>query len=511
MAKPDLVFVCQSCGAISPKWAGKCDACGAWNSLQEESVRPVVPGALAATSAKKGRGVSFVELTGHTAPPARMQTGMGELDRVLGGGLVAASAVLIGGDPGVGKSTLLLQAAGSLARQGRAVAYVTGEEAQAQVQDRARRLGVADAPVSLAAETDLRLILEGLKALKPEVVIVDSIQTLYADGIEAAPGTVTQVRACAHELVRYAKKSGCALLLVGHVTKDGQLAGPRVVEHLVDAVVYFEGERGHAFRIVRAVKNRYGATDEIGVFEMAERGLIEAPNPSALFLGPQGRRASGTAVFAGIEGSRPVLVEIQALAAPAAYGSPRRAVVGWDSTRLAMILAVLEQRCGLGFGGRDVYLNVAGGLRITEPAADLAVAAALVSALLDAPLPDACVAFGEVALSGDVRPASRMEPRLKEAAKLGFRMAYAPAAGATTGQGGGAEGGVEVVGLDRIADLADRLGALAPNGQDGANAPHPEAARDESDWEEYRQDAAQGRSSPKASPSRPGGPKRRPS
>jgi len=463
MAKPDLIYVCQSCGAISAKWAGKCDACGAWNTMQEDAARPVVPGALAATKARKGKGIDFVALTGQSDPPARLSSGISELDRVLGGGLVPASAVLIGGDPGIGKSTLLLQAAGGLARQGNAVAYVTGEEAQAQVQDRARRLGVGDAPVSLAAETDLRLILEGLKSLKPDVVIIDSIQTLFADGIEAAPGTVTQVRACAHELVRFAKKSGAALLLVGHVTKDGQIAGPRVVEHLVDAVIYFEGERGHAFRIVRAVKNRFGATDEIGVFEMLERGLVEAPNPSALFLGPHGGRSSGTAVFAGVEGSRPVLVEIQALATPAAYGSPRRAVVGWDSTRLAMILAVLEQRCGLGFGGRDVYLNVAGGLRITEPAADLAVAAALISALTDTPLPDNCVAFGEVALSGDVRPAGRMELRLKEAAKLGFKLAFAAShfqrADAKPSAKTDEPAAIEVTAFSRIQELADRLGA----------------------------------------------------
>jgi DNA repair protein RadA/Sms len=288
--------------------------------------------------------------------------------------------------------------------------------------------------------------------MRPDVVIVDSIQTLWADGVESAPGTVTQVRACAHEMVRFAKKSGAAVLLVGHVTKDGQIAGPRVVEHLVDAVIYFEGERGMPYRILRAVKNRFGPTDEIGVFEMKERGLEETPNPSALFLGARGERASGAAVFAGVEGSRPVLVEIQALAAPAAYGTPRRAVVGWDSSRLAMILAVLETRCGLGFGARDVYLSVAGGLRITEPAADLAVAAALISALTDHPLSGDGVAFGEVALSGDVCPAGRADLRLKEAAKLGFKTALAPA--------GVGHGAVKVREISRIEDLA-RL--LAPD------------------------------------------------
>ncbi len=461
MAK-DHVFTCQACGAIHPKWLGKCEACGGWNTLVEESVqRTATPGALAAPSGKKGRGANFVDLSGAEAAPERLATGISELDRVCGGGLVRASALLIGGDPGVGKSTLLLQAAAALARRGATVAYVTGEEALAQIQDRARRLGVADAPVRLAAETDLRQILDGLKALKPDVVIVDSIQTLFADGLDAAPGTVAQVRACAHELVRFAKRSGAIVALVGHVTKDGQIAGPRVVEHLVDAVIYFEGERGHAFRILRAVKNRFGPTDEIGVFEMAEAGLKEAPNPSLLFLGEEETRASGAAVFAGVEGTRPVLVEIQALAAPAAYGTPRRAIVGWDSARLAMILAVLEARCGLSFAGRDVYLSVAGGLRITEPAADLAVAAALISALSDAPLPKDCVVFGEIALSGDVRPVSRTDLRLKEAAKLGFRQAFAPA----SQRGSGAEaGGLDVRGIARLGDLA----ALFPAPSEGS-------------------------------------------
>ncbi len=454
MAKPDHVYTCQACGAIWPKWAGKCEACGEWNTLVEETARPVVPGALAAPMGKKGKGLAFVDLAGEAEPPARLATGISELDRVCGGGLVPASAILIGGDPGVGKSTLLLQAAAAIARRGASVAYVTGEEAEAQVQERARRLKASDARVSLAAETDLRKILDGLKTLKPDVVIVDSIQTVWADGVEAAPGTVAQVRACAHELVRFAKKSGSVVILVGHVTKDGQIAGPRVVEQLVDAVIYFEGERGLPFRILRAVKNRFGATDEIGVFEMVDQGLVETPNPSALFLGGSGERPSGAAVFAGVEGSRPVLVEIQALAAPTAYGTPRRAVVGWDSARLAMILAVLETRCGLSFSGRDVYLSVAGGLRITEPAADLAVAAALISALTDTALPAQCVVFGEVALSGEVRPAGRSDLRLKEAAKLGFAHALAPA----QKKHGGA-GGVKVRAVGHIAELAAALGA----------------------------------------------------
>ncbi len=459
MAKPDTQFVCQSCGALTAKWAGKCEACGAWNTLAEEAARASAPGGLKPQAKRAGR-LSFVDLAGAGAIPERMVTGIAEFDRVCGGGLVRACAVLVGGDPGIGKSTLLLQAAAGLALAGRTVVYVTGEEAEAQIQDRARRLALSHAPVALAAETDLRKVMEALKAAKPDVAVFDSIQTLWSDQIEAAPGTVTQVRACAHELARFAKSSGCAVLLVGHVTKDGQIAGPRVVEHLVDCVLYFEGERSHAFRILRAVKNRFGAVDEIGVFEMAEGGLKETPNPSALFLGSSGERASGAAVFAGMEGTRPVLVEIQALTAPTGFGAPRRAILGWDSARLAMILAVLETRCGLGFGGRDVYLSVAGGLKINEPAADLAAAAALISALAGQPLPRDCVVFGEVALSGDVRAVGRMEARLKEAAKLGFKSAFAPSG--TEGEkagGSGASSGVKVRGIARIGDLA---GALAP-------------------------------------------------
>ncbi len=458
MAKADIAYVCQSCGAAYAKWAGKCEACGAWNTLVEETAS-APPGGLTPAPRGKGHGLNFEDLSGDPTPAKRLLTGISELDRALGGGLVPASAILVGGDPGIGKSTILLQAAAALGRRGISVAYVSGEEAIAQIQDRARRLGLAEAPVKLAAETELRAIIDGVKRTKPQVLIVDSIQTMWSDAIGAAPGTVAQVRACAHDLVRFAKKSGCALLLVGHVTKDGQVAGPKVVEHLVDAVLYFEGERGHHFRLLRAVKNRFGGTDEIGVFEMTERGLEEVPNPSALFLDSRGGRSSGAAVFAGLEGARPVLVEIQALAAQAAYGTPRRAVVGWDSARLAMILAVLEARCGLPFGGRDVYLSVAGGLRISEPAADLAVAAALISAVFDVPLEDDAVAFGEVALSGDIRPASRAGARLKEAVKLGFGRAYAR--DASKSELSKAESGIEVIEVRRLRDLVDLIARKA--------------------------------------------------
>ncbi|WBQ14024.1 DNA repair protein RadA [Hyphomonadaceae bacterium BL14] len=453
MARAETVYVCQSCGAVHAKWAGRCDACGAWNSLAEEASAsaPLGSGSKAAPArASRRPKLELVDLGSETPDPPRLVTGIDELDRVAGGGLVPGSAILVGGDPGIGKSTLLLQAAARLAYAGASTVYISGEEAAGQVRRRARRLGLADSPVRLAAETSLEVILDGLRKESPDVAVLDSIQTLWSDQLAAAPGTVAQVRACAQELVRFAKKRNTVVVLVGHVTKDGQIAGPRVVEHMVDAVLYFEGERTHQFRILRAVKNRFGPADEIGVFEMAESGLQEVSNPSALFLDGRGANTSGAAVFAGMEGTRPVLTEIQALVAPAAFGTPRRAVVGWDSGRLAMVLAVLEARCGLGFGGRDVYLNVAGGLKIAEPAADLAVAAALISSFLDTPLPGDGVVFGEIALSGDVRPVGRTEARLKEAAKLGFNRALAPQ---------GADGaGLRIDSVDTVQALVRRLG-----------------------------------------------------
>ena len=449
MARDGALYVCQSCGASQSKWAGQCPACLSWNTLVEE-VGSRGPGALAPTRASKNRGLVFQGLEAETPAPPRIITGVDEFDRVCGGGVVPGSAILVGGDPGVGKSTLLLQVVGSASRRGVSCAYISGEESAEQVRSRAHRMGLADASVQLAAETSLRDILDGLKRSRFDLVVIDSIQTMWSDAHEAAPGSVTQVRAATGELVRLAKKQGVAVILVGHVTKEGTIAGPRVIEHMVDAVLAFEGERGYPFRVLRGAKNRFGATDEIGVFEMGDIGLIEVKNPSALFLDTAGERAAGAAVFAGIEGSRPVLVEFQALVAPSAYGTPRRAVVGWDSGRLAMVLAVLEARCGLSLGNRDVYLNVAGGLRINEPAADLAAAAALASSALDVALPQDCVVFGEVSLSGDVRPVSRMDSRLKEAAKLGFKRAFAPA---------DADGGpLKLTGVARLTDAVRRIG-----------------------------------------------------
>lgn len=455
MGKPVNIFVCQSCGSVHGKWAGRCDSCGEWNTLVEE-----IPAQNAPKSGRRRnrRTIDFVELNSEIEDLPRLDTGIDELNRVTGGGFVPGSALLIGGDPGIGKSTLLLQVAGLMAKAGCKSAYISGEESAAQVKRRAKRLGLSDAPVHLAAETSIGPILDGLMAEKPDVIIIDSIQTMWTDQLGAAPGTVAQVRACAQELTRFAKKSEAVMVLVGHVTKDGQIAGPRVVEHMVDAVLYFEGDRAGQFRILRAHKNRFGPTDEIGVFEMGGSGLAEVENPSALFLDGRGEAASGAAVFAGLEGTRPVLTEIQALVAPAAFGTPRRAVVGWDSGRLAMVLAVLEARCGVSFGGKDVYLNVAGGLKIAEPAADLAVAAALASSIFDTPLPADSVVFGEISLSGDVRQASRTDARLKEAAKLGFKRAIAPES-KTTKQDAPPDQ-LPIIEINTLPDLITRVEAL---------------------------------------------------
>jgi DNA repair protein RadA/Sms len=457
LAKATHRFVCQSCGTVHPKWQGKCEGCGEWNTLAEEVVEARGPGP--AKAAVGGRRVEFVSLKGHSSPPPRTRTGMAELDRVLGGGFVPGSVVLVGGDPGIGKSTILLQAAARVAEAGKRTLYISGEEAIEQVRLRALRLGVAGAPLGLAAASSLRDILASLEQERDVgLVIMDSIQTVWLDSLDSAPGTVSQVRACAAELGRLAKSRGFALVLVGHVTKEGTLAGPRVLEHMVDATLYFEGDRGHQFRILRATKNRFGATDEIGVFEMTETGLAEVPNPSALFLAERRGNVSGSAVFAGLEGTRPVLVEIQALLSPASGGSPRRQVVGWDSGRLSMLLAVLESRCRLSLGQNDVYLNIAGGLRINEPAADLAVAAALVSAATDRPAAPDMVFFGEVGLSGEIRQVAQTELRLREAAKLGFAAATLPR---RVARGGRALSAPEGLRLSEVGHLADLVAPFA--------------------------------------------------
>jgi len=430
MAKPKRRYVCAACGSVAQRWQGQCADCGEWNTLAEEAPETVFSSKHDLSGG--GRLLRFEPLDAPSVPLKRRSTGLAEFDRALGGGLVPGSAVLMGGDPGIGKSTLLIQAAASVARQGGLAVYISGEEAAAQVRMRAERLGLADAPIRLAAATSVRDILTTLGGMAsrgevPALLVIDSIQTMHSDQIEGAPGTVSQVRASAFELIRFAKENGAALVLVGHVTKDGSIAGPRVLEHMVDVVMSFEGERSHQYRILRSLKNRFGPVDEIGVFAMAGVGLEEVGNPSLLFLSGRDEPLSGSAVFPAMEGTRPVLVEIQALIVRLQSGAtPRRAVVGWDSSRLAMLLAVLEARCGLNFSNAEVYLNVAGGYRLADPAADLAVAAALVSALSDRPLPTDAVWFGEVSLAGEVRNVAHAGQRLKEAAKLGFGRGFGP-------------------------------------------------------------------------------------
>jgi DNA repair protein RadA/Sms len=465
MSKRSLSFICQNCGAGSTRWQGKCEACGEWNTLaQEGAERPAGPG----RRPSKGRLFALEALAGEAHDAPRLASGVAELDRVTGGGFVRGSVLLMAGDPGIGKSTLLIQATAALARSGHRAVYISGEEAVAQVRLRAERLGLRDATVELAAETSVEDIIATLsEGPTPRLIVIDSIQTMWTDLVESAPGTVTQVRGSAQALIRFAKKSGAAIMLVGHVTKDGQIAGPRVVEHMVDAVLSFEGEGSHQFRILRAVKNRFGPTDEIGVFEMTGAGLREVANPSELFLSERDLGTPGTAVFAGMEGTRPLLVEIQALVAPTSLGTPRRAVVGWDPSRLSMVLAVLEAHCGVKLGGHDVYLNVAGGMRIQEPAADLAAAAALVSSLANSPLPADAVYFGEVSLSGAIRPVAQAAARLKEAAKLGFTRAVVPKSET-------AESGLNVSTVGNLTSLVADIAALGKSrttaktrGQDG--------------------------------------------
>ena len=444
-----IAYSCNSCGAVHFKWSGKCSDCGEWNSLVEEFAEGGASYFSKITEEKLGKKgksqgdqqinqVNLVDLNGDTADFPRIKTNISELDRVLGGGLVKASVVLIGGDPGIGKSTLLLQTAQSLAKNDCQIFYISGEESVDQVRLRAKRLGLIQEKIRLAATTNVNEIVSGLNIVgdKPAVVVIDSIQTMFVEGLSSAPGTVSQVRASAFELTIFAKKYGVTLLIVSHVTKDGQLAGPKVLEHMVDTVLYFEGEKDLNFRILRSIKNRFGAANEIGIFEMNESGLAEVTNPSELFLNNYESETSGTAIFAGMEGSRTILAEVQALVAPSFIPNPRRAVVGWDSNRLAMLVAVLNNRFGLNLFDKEIYLNVVGGLKIIETSADLAVACALISASRDInfQIPDAktpvvnavssyqakIVAIGEIGLTGEIRMIGNLESRLKEAQKLGF-------------------------------------------------------------------------------------------
>jgi DNA repair protein RadA/Sms len=449
MGKPKSVYVCTECGTQQPRWLGRCPGCGAWQSLVEEPV--AAPAGSAATTdlldagaLGDGAAVPLRDVSAEAAP--RAETGIAELDRVLGGGVVPGSVILIGGEPGIGKSTLCLQLALAIEERGGRVLYVTGEESLEQVRLRAARLGPLGKGVLALAETRVEALAKPWRDAKPTLVLIDSIQTLRTERVESAPGSVAQVRECAALLAATAKTHGTALVLVGHVTKEGTLAGPRVLEHLVDVVLSFEGERGHAFRLLRATKNRFGSTQEVGVFTMGERGLEVVENPSELFLAERHAGAPGSCIVPVLEGSRPMLLEVQALVAPAGYGTARRTCLGIDDARVALLLAVLDRRSDVDLLSRDVYVNVAGGVRVAEPAADLAVALALASSRLDLALPADVAACGEIGLGGEIRRVARLEERLREAARLGYRRVLVPARALPLAAGDATPIGVDDVG-----------------------------------------------------------------
>ena len=423
------VFICQSCGAVLKKWLGQCPECKEWNTISQETEEGgfVSYGdILNKTNKDNGKVLQFERLDKKIEESPREIIGIDELDRVLGGGLVKGSAILIGGDPGIGKSTLLLQTLCSLANHNVNCMYISGEESTNQVRIRATRLGLQNAPIKLASATSVDDILKSIMVELPSIVVIDSIQTIFSPNVSSAPGTVSQVRVCANELVSLAKTKNITLFIVSHVNKDGQIAGPKVLEHMVDTVLYFEGDKDYRFRILRSIKNRFGAANEIGIFDMEDSGLIEIKNPSELFLSSRDDNVAGSVVFGGIEGTRPLLAEIQALIVPSYMPMPRRAVVGWDINRLAMIIAILSSRYGLNLLDKEVYLNVVGGLKINEPACDLAVALSLISTSKDKPIPKDCVVMGEIGLSGEIRMVSQIDLRLKEAEKLGFTKAIVP-------------------------------------------------------------------------------------
>ncbi|WP_290590347.1 DNA repair protein RadA [Alicyclobacillus sp.] len=450
MAKASIKFVCQSCGYESVKWHGRCPGCAAWNTMEETLVEAPVPAGR--RHALGGGGVEAKVQRMDQIPPAseqRFHTGLQECDRVLGGGVVAGSLVLIGGDPGIGKSTLLLQVAHHLAVSGRRVLYVSGEESAGQLRLRAERLGTMHEQVFVLAETDLDAALRAADEVRPDLLIIDSIQTVYRPGMTSAPGSVSQVKECTGLLLRTAKALGLATFIVGHVTKEGNLAGPRMLEHMVDAVLYFEGERHHAYRVLRAVKNRFGSTNELAIFEMKQEGLREVTNPSEMFLSERSERTPGSAVVAALEGSRPLLLEVQALVTPTSFAAPRRMATGADPNRVHLIIAVLEKRIGLRLQTSDAYVNLAGGVRVDEPAIDLGVAMALASSSRDQPLPPGDVFVGEVGLTGEVRSVTRLEQRVREADKLGFTRCVVPAHSL---RGWRRQGNIEVVGVHTLWD-----------------------------------------------------------
>ncbi|MBO5316050.1 MAG: DNA repair protein RadA [Clostridia bacterium] len=447
MKGPKIVYVCRECGKESPKWLGKCPDCGAWNSFDEEEIieKPIKQGLNSGRSANREKAQKFSELELPTY--MRTGTGMGELDRVLGGGLVDRSVVLLSGEPGIGKSTLLLQICSELSRT-RKVLYVSGEESKGQLKMRAERLGIIGDSIYLLTETDVDAILDECSSLKPDVIIIDSIQTLSSMRFTSVPGSITQVRESAMALINYGKTNGSAVFLVGHVNKEGGISGPKVVEHMVDAVLYFEGERTNSYRIIRAIKNRFGSTNEIGVFEMGDKGLVEIPNPSELVMAERPKNTSGSCAGCVMQGSRPMISEIQALVAKSVYATGKRTSDGFDYNRMCLLIAVLEKRMGLKFYENDVYLNVAGGIRLDEPSADLSIAMALISGITDRVIPDNLIAFGELGLSGEVRAVSHIEYRVKEAIRLGFTKILLPEKNVTKSLK--APAGVQICGVSNI-------------------------------------------------------------
>lgn len=423
MKKTKTSYFCQHCGYMSPKWLGKCPSCNGWNCFAEELVSESELGHRAEI-AFDGRPTPILEISAQEGE--RMLTGITEIDRVLGGGIVSGSAILIGGEPGIGKSTLMLQVMKNMALSGQKVLYVSGEESAHQIKLRANRIGAQAKDLLVLVEVSLEKILEQIKKVQPAIVVIDSIQTVYSSDLMSAPGSVGQVREASSRLILSAKKNGIPVFLVGHVTKDGSIAGPKVLEHMVDTVLYFEGDSGHAYRIIRSIKNRFGPTNEIGVFEMQDKGLKEVPNPSAFFLAERPQNAPGSVVVASLEGTRPILVEIQALVSQSNLGMPRRTAIGVDHNRVSLLVAVLDKICGLHLGGSDIFINVVGGVRVEEPAVDLGVVAAMASSFLDRPMDARTVILGEVGLTGEVRAVSQMDVRVKEAARLGFNRCIVP-------------------------------------------------------------------------------------
>jgi len=454
MKRDTIIYQCQACGYVSPKWLGRCPDCGQWNTLVEEK-KEITHSFWRSNNQRSSRTpnppqpITQIEFL----KDKRISTGIKEFDRVLGGGIVKGSLILIGGDPGIGKSTLLLQAMNKITEHGK-ILYVSGEESPEQVKMRAERLKVSSSDLLLQAETCLENILETADQVRPVVIVIDSIQTMYSEDIPSAPGSVGQVRECSQKLMSFAKTSGSSVFIIGHVTKDGSIAGPRVLEHIVDTVIYFEGEKGHSFRILRAIKNRFGSSNEIGVFEMTDEGLREIENPSELFLSERPEGATGTVVTASIEGTRPILLEFQALVSPATFGVPRRTSIGVDYNRVNLLIAVLEKKAGLHLLGMDVFVNVVGGLKITEPAADLAIVTALSSSLKDQAIDPHTIVFGEIGLSGEIRAVSQAELRLKEAQKIAFRRAIIPKANAERLRG---ELSMEIIGVKEINEAMEYL------------------------------------------------------